>query len=117
MSFITLLLLPLIHLHGKSVVRIYKLQRSMTAMTKQATNASSQLMAMLNAQPDAPKKSSNKHSDKKEVKGKEADVDAMVLRDELSLYKARLQKSTQTQKQLREQLEHTKEKLAVYENP
>merc|ERR1711972_1118691 len=104
MSFIALLLLPLIHLHGKSVVNIYKLQQSLTAMTRQATNSSSQLMAMLNEKGSTPKKS----SDKKEVKGKEADVDAMVLRDELSLYKARLQKAAQTQKQLRTELEETK---------
>ena len=44
MSFITLLLLPLIHLHCKSVLSIWRLQQNLSAMTSQATNASKQLM-------------------------------------------------------------------------
>merc|ERR1711933_95476 len=110
MSFLTLLLLPIIHLHGKSVFTVYKLQQSLSAMTKQATNASTQLMAMISAAPKDEKKESltkKKDSD---------DDDTKMLRDELSLSRARLEKEKKKYKDLQSELVQAKEKLAQFDS-
>merc|ERR1719150_1309112 len=111
MSFLTLLLLPIIHLHGKSVFDGYRLQQSLAAMTKQAENVSKTLMAEW--EKNKPGK-----DDKKEslTKKKESDDDeTKMLRDELSLSRARLEKANKKQKDLQSELEQTKEKLAQFD--
>merc|ERR1712083_702676 len=106
MSFITLLLLPIIHLHGKSVLRSYRLEQSVTTMTKQAKNASEHLLAML-GQQEQVKKSEKKES--KKVK------DMSEAEHELELYKARFSKIESKNKDLQSELEQTKQKLTQFE--
>merc|ERR1712228_74094 len=112
MSFLTLLLLPIIHFHGKSELNIYSKERSLEAMTKQAVNASNQLKALLIAQPDDRKKSND---NKKKKDGKEDDDETKMLRDQVSLSKARLEKANKKCKDLQSELEQAKEQLSQFE--
>lgn len=116
MSFITLLLLPIIHLHSKSVLNIYKLQQSVTAMTKQAKNASSQYMQLLKEQ-DTKKGGNNNNKTNKANKSDDddKDIDTKMLRDELLLYKARLEKSNKKSKDLQLELDQAKEQLKQFD--
>lgn len=112
MSFLTLLLLPIIHFHGKSELNIYSKERSLEAMTKQAVNASNQLKALLIAQPDDRKKSND---NKKKKDGQEDDDETKMLRDQVSLSKARLEKANKKCKDLQSELEQAKEQLSQFE--
>ena len=63
MSFITLLLLPIVYLHSKSVLEIYRLQQNVTAMKRQAENASKFNEALLTQQNDDKKDKKDKKKD------------------------------------------------------
>jgi len=111
MSFITLLLLPIIHLHGKSVLKTYKLEQSVTAMTKQATNASQQLLAMLDQEKANDQKQKKKETEKKKNNGGE-----LTQNDELELFKARYAKMEKKYKDLEFELKQSQEQLSMFKN-
>mmetsp|Transcript_59027 Transcript_59027/g.93940 ORF Transcript_59027/g.93940 Transcript_59027/m.93940 type:complete len:231 (-) Transcript_59027:74-766(-) len=126
MSFITLLLLPVIHFHSNAVVKVYKLEQSLTAMTKQASNVSTQYSAMLAQQSALEKEqkaakqkveaAKSKANSKEEKSGTDEDNETVsMLRNELELYRARFDKSEKKCKDLESLLEQTKEQLANYE--
>ena len=113
MSFITLLLLPVIHLHSKSVLKVYSLQQNLAAMKRQAQNAAMFNETLLTQQADnkKDKKDEKKDNDQKD----NDDIDTKMLRDELLLYKARLTKSDKRCKELESELNATREQMEKYD--
>lgn len=83
----------------------------MTAMTKQATNASQQLLAMLDQEKANDQKQKKKETEKKKNNGGE-----LTQNDELELFKARYAKMEKKYKDLEFELKQSQEQLSMFKN-